>query len=75
VSLFNISIIPPFFDRICAMTTTSNPDANALEALRLLGPDPDNWVPDRAGIDHNVVIVPAPHSRSRCGARVSARCR
>src|SRR5471030_3351444 len=39
------------------MTTTSNPDANALEALRLLGPDPDNWVPDRAGIDHNVLIV------------------
>ncbi|MFK4443049.1 cation diffusion facilitator CzcD-associated flavoprotein CzcO [Caballeronia udeis] len=39
------------------MTITSNPDATALEALRLSGPDPDNWVPDRAGIDHNVVIV------------------
>jgi cation diffusion facilitator CzcD-associated flavoprotein CzcO len=39
------------------MTTASNPDANALDALRLLGPDPDNWVPDRADIDHNVVIV------------------
>jgi len=32
-------------------------DANARAALRLLGPDPDNWVPDRPGIDHNVVIV------------------
>ena len=39
------------------MTTASNPDANALDALCLLGPDPDNWVPDREGIDHNVVIV------------------
>lgn len=39
------------------MTATPDPDANALDALRLLGPDPDNWVPDRAGIDHNVVIV------------------
>ena len=39
------------------MTTPSNLDANALDTLRLLGPDPDNWVPDRAGIDHNVVIV------------------
>ncbi|MDN7183333.1 FAD/NAD(P)-binding protein [Caballeronia sp. SEWSISQ10-4 2] len=39
------------------MTTAHHPDTNALDALRLLGPDPDNWVPDRAGIDHNVVIV------------------
>jgi FAD-dependent urate hydroxylase len=34
-----------------------DPDANARNALRLIGPDPQNWVPDRSGIDHNVVIV------------------
>ena len=34
-----------------------DPDAAAREALRLIGPDPQNWVPDRPGIDHNVVIV------------------
>lgn len=34
-----------------------NPDAAAREALRLIGPDPQNWVPERAGIDHNVVVV------------------
>lgn len=39
------------------MTTAQDPDTNALDALRLLGPDPDNWVPERPGIDHNVVIV------------------
>jgi FAD-dependent urate hydroxylase len=38
-------------------TDPHDPDAAAREALRLLGPDPQNWVPDRAGIDHNVVIV------------------
>lgn len=32
-------------------------DAAAREALRLLGPVPDNWVPDIEGIDYNVVIV------------------
>ena len=35
----------------------TDPDAGAREALRLLGPDPANWVPDRRGIDHNVLIV------------------
>lgn len=40
----------------------TDPDSGAREALRLIGPDPANWVPDRAGpdgqiIDHNVVIV------------------
>ncbi len=30
---------------------------DAREALRLIGPDPQNWVPDRPGIDYNVVIV------------------
>jgi hypothetical protein len=34
-----------------------DPDADARNALRLIGPDPANWVPDRAGIDHNVTIV------------------
>src|SRR6516165_1262936 len=34
-----------------------DPDAAAREALRLIGPDPQNWVPDRPGIDHNVVVV------------------
>jgi cation diffusion facilitator CzcD-associated flavoprotein CzcO len=39
------------------MTDADNPDADALNALRLIGPDPQNWVPDAAGIDHNVVLV------------------
>ena len=34
-----------------------DPDIVAHAALRLIGPDPQNWVPDRDGIDHNVVIV------------------
>jgi cation diffusion facilitator CzcD-associated flavoprotein CzcO len=34
-----------------------DPDAHARKALRLIGPDPQNWVPDRPDIDHNVVIV------------------
>ena len=34
-----------------------DPDADARKALRLIGPDPQNWIPDRPGIDHNVVIV------------------
>jgi cation diffusion facilitator CzcD-associated flavoprotein CzcO len=32
-------------------------DIDARNALRLIGPDPANWVPDRAGIDHNVTII------------------
>jgi cation diffusion facilitator CzcD-associated flavoprotein CzcO len=39
------------------MTGEFDPDAGAREALRLIGPDPANWVPDRESIDHNVVIV------------------
>jgi cation diffusion facilitator CzcD-associated flavoprotein CzcO len=39
------------------MAASDNPDAAARNALRLLGPDPANWVPDRPGIDHNVVLV------------------
>jgi cation diffusion facilitator CzcD-associated flavoprotein CzcO len=32
-------------------------DAAARESLRLIGPDPRNWVPDRPDIDHNVAVV------------------
>jgi FAD-dependent urate hydroxylase len=39
------------------MTHAPNPDLAATTALRLIGPDPQNWVPDRDGIDHNVVLV------------------
>jgi cation diffusion facilitator CzcD-associated flavoprotein CzcO len=35
----------------------SDPDSVARETLRLIGPDPQNWVPDRDGIDHNVVVI------------------
>ena len=35
----------------------NDPDADARNALRLIGPDPANWVPDRTGIDHNVAII------------------
>ena len=35
----------------------TDPDIVAQETLRLIGPDPQNWVPDRDGIDHNVVVV------------------
>jgi FAD-dependent urate hydroxylase len=34
-----------------------DPDFSARETLRLIGPDPQNWVPDREGIDHNVLVV------------------
>ena len=39
------------------MSHSRDPDADARTALRLIGPDPANWVPDRPGIDHNVAIV------------------
>jgi cation diffusion facilitator CzcD-associated flavoprotein CzcO len=39
------------------MNPPHDPDADARTALRLIGPDPANWVPDRPGIDHNVTIV------------------
>src|SRR3954469_170154 len=32
-------------------------DAQASETLRLIGPDPRDWVAERPGIDHNVMIV------------------
>jgi len=39
------------------MTQQHDPDTAARTALRLMGPDPANWVPDRPGIDHNVAII------------------
>ena len=36
---------------------THDLDAGAKETLRLIGPAPGNWVPERPGIDHNVVLV------------------
>ncbi len=39
------------------MNQSDDPDAWARVALRMVGPDPANWVPDRPGIDHNVAIV------------------
>uniref|UniRef100_UPI001F23AE9E NAD(P)-binding domain-containing protein n=1 Tax=Nostoc sp. CMAA1605 TaxID=2055159 RepID=UPI001F23AE9E len=39
------------------MTINTDPDFAAREALRLLGSDPENWVFDHPGIDHNVTIV------------------
>jgi cation diffusion facilitator CzcD-associated flavoprotein CzcO len=35
----------------------TDPASAAREALRLIGPDPANWVPDRPGVDHNVAII------------------
>lgn len=39
------------------MTQPTDPDAGARNALRLIGADPPNWVPEQAGIDHTVTIV------------------
>lgn len=44
------------------MNRPPDPDAEARNALRLLGPDPANWVPARPGIDHEVTIVGAGQS-------------
>jgi FAD-dependent urate hydroxylase len=42
----------------------SDPDSVAREALRLIGPNPENWVPHRDGIDHNVLVVGGAQSGS-----------
>lgn len=42
--------------------STDTADRAAQEALRLIGPDPDDWAPVRAGVDHNVVVVGAGQS-------------
>ena len=39
------------------MQPSDDPDTYARSALRIIGPDPANWVPDRPGIDHNVAII------------------
>lgn len=39
------------------MNQPDDQDAAARMALRMMGPDPANWVPDRPGVDHNVAIV------------------
>jgi cation diffusion facilitator CzcD-associated flavoprotein CzcO len=39
------------------MAQSDDPDVQAREMMRLIGPDPRDWVPERPGIDHNVMIV------------------
>jgi cation diffusion facilitator CzcD-associated flavoprotein CzcO len=39
------------------MNQPHDPDTWTRTALRMIGPDPANWVPDRADIDHNVAII------------------
>ena len=39
------------------MNQSHEQNEDARTALRRIGPDPANWVPDRPGIDHNVAIV------------------
>ena len=39
-----------------------DPDVSARETLRLIGPDPQNWLPDREGIDDNVLVVGGGHA-------------
>src|SRR5258708_20056396 len=39
------------------MNHPTDPDADARNALRLAGPDPEDWGAERPGIDHNVTIV------------------
>jgi cation diffusion facilitator CzcD-associated flavoprotein CzcO len=48
---------PPNQGETNPMPEPTDPDFDARNALRLIGPDPQNWVPDRPGIDHNVMIV------------------
>ena len=43
------------------MNQPQDPDIAARDALRLIGPDPQSWVPDIPGIDHNVTIVGGGH--------------
>lgn len=37
-------------------------DPSAADPFRLLGPFPENWVPERPGIDHDVLIVGGGHT-------------
>ena len=53
------------------MSPSHDPDTAARDALRLIGPDPRNWVVDRPGIDHNVVIVGG--GQTGCGLAFALR--
>ena len=47
-----------FQQRVIPMNQgTGDVDAGAANTLRLIGPDPANWVPRRPGIDHDVTIL------------------
>jgi hypothetical protein len=50
----------------------SDPDIVAREALRLIGPDPQNWVPDRDDVDHNVFSRRRRTGRQRILVRATA---
>jgi cation diffusion facilitator CzcD-associated flavoprotein CzcO len=39
------------------MNQSLDPDTEARTALRLIGPDPADWVPNRPGIEYNVAII------------------
>lgn len=39
------------------MDPQMDPESGAREALRLLGPNPANWIPDPVGIDHNIAVI------------------
>jgi len=43
---------------------SSAADQVAVDALRFVGPFPENWVPARPGVDHDVVIVGGGHTGS-----------
>jgi cation diffusion facilitator CzcD-associated flavoprotein CzcO len=53
------------------MTQPTDPDAAARNALRLIGADPPNWVPEQAGIDHTVTIVGG--GQTGCGIAFALR--
>jgi cation diffusion facilitator CzcD-associated flavoprotein CzcO len=54
-----------------AMTQPTDPDAAARDALRLIGADPPDWVPEQAGTDHNVTIVGG--GQTGCGIAFALR--
>ncbi len=53
------------------MTQPIDPDSAARDALRLIGADPPNWVPEHARIDHNVTIVGG--GQTGCGIAFALR--
>ncbi len=38
-------------------TPNPDPDRVARDTLRLAGPDPENWVPSRPGVNHDVAVI------------------